>query len=253
MPSDAKRKPGAVGFIVGAALIVVGIVVGVILIVASAGGAMITVTSQPSFPTDQDAAQVTLTGGQTMGLWFSDSGRGNCAIQDPSGNDVNFVPISTTTTQTVNNYQLVATFQTTDTGEYSILCQSTGAPFQFKVASTLDVAKFGGGVVGGILLIFIGGIAGIVVMIVTGVRRSSWTRRNRSFTAVGGYNGAANYGPTGAQQQVYQPGAYSPGAPQPGYAPGQPIPPQQPPYSPPPPAQGTPTYQPPSFPGSSGQ
>ncbi|MCL2471496.1 MAG: hypothetical protein FWF25_07130 [Propionibacteriaceae bacterium] len=258
-PTALKKKPGIAGFIIGPILIVVGIVLFPVVILGGVLGATSGVSSQPSYPSDQDPVQVTLTGGQETGFWFSANGYGACAVADPSGNLVDLTILDDSQHQVADHFVLVETFVPATDGQYTVACQSTNTPFQFKVAPTVDMAKTGSGIAIGVTIAWILIAGGIALLIVTGVRRSRWTRKNRSLAASAGYNGSANFGPAGGQQ-AYQPAGYPSGTPQPGtvqpgYGPGPSVPPQTSSFAPPPAGPGAPTdpsasYPSPSYSGS---
>ncbi|MCL2483317.1 MAG: hypothetical protein FWF43_07890 [Propionibacteriaceae bacterium] len=271
-----KKKPGNAGFIAGAVLLVMCF----IGIANSLGGSSATpgttiggVADQPSHPTDSSVVDLTLQAVQTYGIWFSQgSGDGaHCGVEDPSGNILDFD--TSVTPQVVGDYTLEATFKTTTGGKYSVACQTAGAAFTYKVGSTDNTVTVGttsttsdipvevGRVVGSL---FVFG-AGLALLIVTGVRRSKWSRQNSSFAASAGNYGAPTYGPTGAQP-AYQPAGYpsgttqpgtpqpltpqplnaQPGTSQPDYGPGPSVPPQTSSFAPPPEEPGAPSNQPPS-------
>lgn len=215
-----KKQPSIIGIIIGVVMLVAGPIIMTIAIVSFVTG----VTSTPTYMSDSIPVEVDLKANEEMGIWIEQSGLGYCQVLDPI---MLPVPIDTVSpgVQTVNDYSLAATFTPYEDGIYTVMCSGDLLPFSFKVAPANTAGSFAIGLVVGILLLF----AGIVVLILTLVRRSAWKRKNQQ-----------------------SPFAYAPQPPQPAY--GQPLPqPVQPGYGmpTPPPAQpgyGTPS-PPPAQPG----
>ena len=217
VPAQPAKKPGIVGLVVAIVLIVAGpilIVIGSLNFTSGVGSAEVYYSND--FP-----AQVDLKAGDETGIWLEHDANGFCQVLDPM---MLPVPISTSGfgSQTVNEYDLAATFIPPSDGAYTVICSATLIPFQFKVAPTMHVAGFVIGLVAGIFLLF----AGIILLIITLLRRTR-TRNNQSF-------------------------AWPPI--QPGYAPSSPasgsVPPSQPDYGTlPQPSQYPPSPQP-QFPSS---
>ncbi|MCL2783812.1 MAG: hypothetical protein FWD80_07605 [Propionibacteriaceae bacterium] len=230
-----SKKPGAAGFVIGALLIVVGFTVGMVMFFTSFLGQASDVSNAQAFDSDGTFNAVTLSGGQQTGIWVNNSGVGTCEVDDPSGLPIS-VSTSVTSSQTVNGFDLVATFTPDGNGDYLVACLSTGTDFSYKVAPVM----FSSGAMGwvlGIAIMAVGIIAGIVLLIVTGVRRSHWTKNNRPTPAPQGQSWGS-YPPTGQTAPTYQPEQYPtpPQRPYPGYPGYQ----GQPPYSPQPGQQPSP-------------
>jgi|GEM_PF-1237399 len=174
----AKKKPGKVGIIIGIALLVLGPVIGTILIVTSAIGSSSGVARAPAFAADGNPNPVSLDAGVNMGIWTNpgDIVGGTCQILDPSGGNVAF-STSNVTNETMNNYQLAATFTPPVSGTYTVRCATTGTAFNFKIAPPMQVGGLVVGIVVGVLLIVVGILAGLVVLIVSLIRRSHWKSR----------------------------------------------------------------------------
>jgi len=226
-----KKKPGMAGVIIGILLIVLGIILGIVVLIATIGSSTSDVSSATAYATG-DTGTVTLTADDSMGIWFSDAGQGRCQVTDPQGNDVSFTATPSGVTTTVNSYQLVATFTPPIDGDYTIYCVSDGSQFNFKIAPELNTAGMGAGIVGTVLLFTLVPLVGLILIIVTAVRRSNWTKKARV-----------------AQAQAFT-GAGYPQPPAPGYpqspAPGYPQPPA--PGYPQPPAPGYPQPPAPAYP-----
>lgn len=172
-----KKKPGIAGIIIGLAIVVVGVVAGVITIVATAVNSTAGLSQAQTFASDDAPVEVTLNAGDPMGIWVTRETAGNCQVSDPSLSDV---PLTTSgfASETVNDFDLAATFTPPVDGVYTVMCQSTSFSFSYKVAPVIEVAGLAVGIVVGVLLIVFGFIIGAAVSIVTIVRRSSWNSKN---------------------------------------------------------------------------
>jgi len=171
-----KKKPGIVGIIVGIALIVVGVAAGVIVIVTTALDSAVGVMGAETFSSDAPPAEVSLEAGSDMGIWLDQMSVGNCGVLDPSMAEVPLTK-SGFVSQTMNDFRLVATFTPPVDGVYTVMCESYSSSVLFKVAPTIATAGLAAGIVVGVLLIVLLPIAGIIVLIVTVVRRSHWNRQ----------------------------------------------------------------------------
>jgi len=179
-------KPDSTGIVVGIALIVVGIVVGLVVFFASFLGAASQITSARAYPSDGHFYTVDLTSGQPMGIWITSTGLGNCEVDDPSGAPIS-VSVSGIGNQTVSSFDLVGTFTPSVTGVYKVACQSSGGSFLYKVAPAL-VPSGTTGIVIGLVIMALGVFSGVTSLVVTGVRRSNWTKQNRPDAMVAGSN-----------------------------------------------------------------
>jgi len=214
-PAAAPKKPGVAGVVIGIILMVVGPIIGIVLAVASTVGSVSSVTSAPTYQADGLPHHVNLTVGQQAGIWMVDGSWNNgvdCQVTDPTGNDVDLLP--PVISQNVGNYTLTASFMPPSSGQYTVAC--VGATVDpYRVAPLLAVRTLAGGIIGGILIIIVTFLAGLILLIVTLVRRGSWTSK---------------YGP---KPPSMMPPAYG----------AQPMP-----YGQPYPAPGQPPYYPPNNP-----
>ena len=242
-PQAAPKKPGAIGFILGIVVIVLGVAGGFLLFMPHMLTDSAHVRDAQAYPADGSYYSVSLNGGQQLGLWITTDGVGNCDVEDPSGNSVS-MNTDLTGTQTVDNYQLVAEFTPSTTDVYQVGCQATTVDFQFKVAPPL----FSGGVnslfnslIIGLIVMGAGFMIGLILIIVTGVRRSSWTKQHGQppMPLPGqAWGPQPQYPPQAPQPQQFAPQPpVRPQLPQ-QYAPQMPQPaqyaPQAPQYAPPP-------------------
>ncbi|MCL2490958.1 MAG: hypothetical protein FWF36_09635 [Propionibacteriaceae bacterium] len=176
-PAAAPKKPSLAGVIIGIVLMVVGPVVGIVLIITSAFGSVSGVTSAPTYQSDGTPHQVRLTAGQGTGIWMVDAAWNNgvdCQVTDPSGNDV--VLVQSAISQNVGNYTLTGFFTPLSSGQYTVAC--TGASVDpYRVAPLVAVRTLAGGLIIGILTIIVTFLAGLILLIVTAVRRGNWTSK----------------------------------------------------------------------------
>ncbi|MDR2896468.1 MAG: hypothetical protein LBV30_07455 [Propionibacteriaceae bacterium] len=172
------KRPGIVGIIVGVALMVVLPIIGVILVGTSSFGAFGPVSAAEVISTADIGTFVDGQPGEPLGVYIDADGvaiGGQCQVLDPDGDVV--TPSQPDTAVTYNDYDMQLIFTPTKAGQYAVMCLSDGANFTYKVAPAVEVGSFAGGLVAGILLIVLGGLVGLVLLIVTIVRRSRWTRK----------------------------------------------------------------------------
>ncbi|MDR0283651.1 MAG: hypothetical protein LBI33_01995 [Propionibacteriaceae bacterium] len=176
------KKP-LVGIIIGLCLMVLGPAAGAGLIVYSTMNSFSGVLDAPTHSADGSTSEVTLASGAEVGIWITEGSTGQCAVADPSGQDVLF-DSSPSAKVTTAGLSLAATFTPAVDGSYMVWCTSDGSPFEFRVAPVVQVTRFAGGLLIGIGVIVVTGLVGLVILILGLVRRSRWNGR---------------YGRTGAQ------------------------------------------------------
>ncbi|MDR0283349.1 MAG: hypothetical protein LBI33_00435 [Propionibacteriaceae bacterium] len=159
------------------------------------------VLDAPTHTADGSPSAVTLTAGAEMGIWTEQGNFGQCSVTDPTGQAVALNANSAVSVNT-GNFSLGGIFTPTVDGSYEVQCTSSGTPFEFRVAPSVQVAKFAGGLVIGIGLIIVTGLAGLAILIVGIVRRVSWNsqygrRGVPGYPPVGGYPPAGSYPPAG--------------------------------------------------------
>ena len=262
----AKKQPGVAGIVIGIILIVLGPVIGGLVIAGAAVGSVSSVTNADTYTADGSMQDITLTGGKVMGIWAETHAVGNCDVVD---SDYNEVPLATSgfSAQTVNNtYQLVATFVPPADGTYTVECLASNDSWTYKVAPQMNVSGLATGLVVGIIIIPVAFIIGLVLLIVTLVRRSNW-KKAQAATAMSAfapgtpspYQPGSPYGvptttpastgpqmpygsqPSAGPQMPY--GSQPPAAPQVPYGSQPPTAPQMP-YGSQPPAAPQPPYPP---------
>ena len=172
-PQQAPKKPGIAGIVIAVVLMIFAPVVGVLLIVFSSVDTASDLTNAPSFTTAAET-QVELTAGEEMGLWVTNFSW-NCQILDPDGISVDIFVMGGGT-QTIGRFTLGATFTPTHTGTHSIDCTRSTEPAEFKVAPPMNVGGMVWGIILGVFLIIGMVFAGIIVLIVSLIRRSKWNR-----------------------------------------------------------------------------
>jgi len=230
MPVVQPKKAGPGGIIAGVVLMVLGVVIGLVLIFTSARtmfnslGNLVTVGmgSATTHQADGTSFDQNLTSDQMITIWASDQNVADCVATGPNG-DLTPLDVNVVMPVTFNGYQLIGAFSATESGSYSISCQSFGDPFSYKAFTLpssvnldnlridLTSANAGAalGIIGGIAVIFVLGLTGLIVLIVSLVKRSN---RNKAAALQYPYPG-----------QQYPPMQYPPVQ----------YPPAQPPQSPP--------------------
>ena len=173
-PQGMKKKPSLAGIVIAVVMMILGPVVGIILIIASAVGSTADLTEAQSYSSKSEA-QVTLTAGEAMALWATNHSW-DCTIEDSAGNNIPLLtPVGTS--QSVGRYSLVATFTPVVTGPHTVNCTGSETVFEFKIAPSMSVGGLVGGLLVGIFLIIGGLFLGLILLIVTIVRRSNWKRQ----------------------------------------------------------------------------
>lgn len=262
-----EKLPGLIGIWIGIALIVIGTVAGVVLVVRGASTLLDNVEDLQRVPISGGTIEINEPDEQSVYLerqsftnetGFS-TGTGTFApvvtvlVSDPSGMDVFVEPRSSSETYSWNGREgvLVASFDATEVGTYTVQivrADDLGAYDTIAVGRALDfggLAGILGGVFGGGLIVVIG----IVVIIISAVRRGKAKRRALAARYGQGpgpgaaWGGGTPAGPGWAPPPVPAPGGY--GAPSPVWTPPPPPGPSGGSWTPPAP----PTAAPPAGPG----
>ncbi|MBN1171841.1 MAG: hypothetical protein JXA67_06665 [Micromonosporaceae bacterium] len=207
---SSNARPGRIGILVGAGMMVATVVGGILLVIGSVSA----IGDQlPDFTAEIDAGtqqSVTIDQAGTWALYGGGAGAtssgGHCMIEPPAGGTVTTDTPNTSMefTRGSRQWHLLATFTVSVAGTYEFDCTGTGEIDRFAVGEEADIKGFAGSivvaVVGGIGLAF-GFVAGLVILIVGVVRRSS-ARRNSQ---------AVRYPQPGYPQPGYpQPGSQQP-------------------------------------------
>jgi hypothetical protein len=257
-PAPAKL-PGKAGIWIGIVLIVVGIGVGIVLVVGGARSLFDGVSSLQRVPLSGGTIELDEAGRQSVYLerpsFGTDSGFSSgtssfappitVTVRGPGESEVDVFSRSGSETYTWDGREgvLVASFVADEPGTYrvqAVLADDMEFYEGLAIGEALDfggVAGILGGVFGGGLIILVG----VIVIIVSAVRRSRAKRSQQP--PYGGYG----YGPPGAPAAWGNPGWAPPPVPSPGAA----GPAWTPPASPPP-TGGTwtpPASPPPASPG----
>jgi len=217
------------GIIIGIILIVLSVPIGIAIIAMAVTGTARAFTSAEQFVSDGSSYSVAITGTKQMAIWIDTSTTpGACQMTDPSGNDVNLN--EDITDQFVNNWWSYAAFTPDGDGTYTITCSPDfgGNNFDYIVAPDIVNGSTVGGLIGGIAAGFVAFVVGVVLIIVTAVRRGKWT------STYGGTPGMAYGQPMPlAPPQAWAPAQQPPASPYPGQQPPAPWGPgQQPPSAP---------------------
>lgn len=179
----ARIEPGRTGFVVGAAIIVVGVVAGVVLL---ATGILSAIGTLPKFTTEfapgaQQTVRIESSG--TWSLYAGGNGAtqasGDCVIRSPEGQEVS----ADTTTTALNftrksrQWYWLSNFTVTSTGTYQFECTGTNGIDRFAIGEKPNVSGFAGRLAGGIIAVAalpcIGFVTGLTLIIITAVRRAS--------------------------------------------------------------------------------
>ncbi len=220
---QTESGPGVIGYVIGAILLAIGIIGGIAWFAVGFVGLEDTVDDFERVPVDEvqtvdlDQGDYVVYGekggGQAVGATLA-SFRIRPAGGD--GDELEVEDYEAELTYDVGDRPLRAefTFEIEDSGEYEVVGEgipsgATTVAIGPSIAGDLVSAILGGMVIGGL-----GVLSGIVLLIVTGVRRRRFRQRNWQ----GGWGSG-------------QPGAWNPAAAPPGY--GAPPPPGG--YAPPPP------------------
>jgi len=175
--TPAGHRPSWRGLIIGIVVLVVGLAGGIILIVTSTMSTLSSLANG-SVTAPATATVVTLDGGTTYGIWTSPDtlGAGSCQVTDPAGQDV---PLGgPTITEQVVDYYLSFTFAAPSTGPYTVECPKiTDINGKFMVSGPFTVGHMAAGIIGGVIIIIVTFFVGLALIIITGIRRASWKRR----------------------------------------------------------------------------
>ena len=238
---DPKElRPGRIWFFAGAVVLVLGLIGGIV-------GFIVTLFNTVSLPELQHRVQESesvgfeLSGTETVNLGLYSNGNAvpnDCVLIDDTGLETGFDPPGYSHNGTLNgeSWRLVALLNDVAPGEYTLDCRETGMGATYALG---DIGDGEEGILRGALtgvgfmlgLPAVGLIAGVTIMVMTGVRRSRHRRQLIAERAQGQPGWPGHPGGPG-QHGGYpgQPGGY-PG--QPGGYPGQPgghpgAPPQPP-------------------------
>jgi hypothetical protein len=153
--------------VVGGGLVAAGIAIGVGLFVWTVLGFMKT---DATVAADGRPHQVSVgTDGDRM-LWVHEYDAADCSIVDrATGREVTYSPVTGSFTRSTGRDEWVGDRRfDPGSGELRIICDAAGGPAQIGPAP--QIGTFVGGILGTILVPIALGLAGLVVLIVTGVR-----------------------------------------------------------------------------------
>ncbi|HRW39058.1 MAG TPA: hypothetical protein P5254_15270 [Aquihabitans sp.] len=238
------KLPGLIGIWIGVVLIVAGVVLGIVLAVGGARTIVSGVSDLQRLPIDQggtvqidDEGQISvyaerLTLDRSSG--FTTGGTGGLppvalSVYGPDGEPVPVAVPGTVERYTWDQHEgvRIATFGAERAGTYEIVPTAVGAIGGYRTLAVGPALDLGRGIVGILGGIFGGGLViviGVVVLIVSSVRRSRARRATTWTPSVGAPGGAVGWAPP----PVAVPSPYGSAA---GWAP-------PPPSAPPPPGVG---------------
>jgi len=175
MPQSAvPPKPSVWGIVIGVCLFFLGPIFGSITMLGGAAGSLGAVSRATTFVADSSENSVSLKAGSQMGIWvFPPDSPGSCRVTDP---DREHVKIDTNLggSITVQDFQLIGEFVPPTTGVYTVSCQSDGTAFDYRVAASRSAGLWMVSYVG-VGLIGVSFIGGVILVIVSVIRRSTWT------------------------------------------------------------------------------
>jgi len=212
-PVAAPKKPGVAGIVFGIILMVVGPIIGAIVMAVGAGVSLvsgaISVSNAPDFAADASDNYVDVTAGTTMAFWFPAGGSAQCAVVDPNGNQI--TPVKPGYSSNSGDLQVVLTFDATVDGSYDVACLSNGDMFNYRVAPSLLTNGVATSLIVGGVIIGVTFIGGLILLIVSVVSRSNWTKTYGQAMQPMMYPPQAPYPPQQFPQQApYPPQEYPP-------------------------------------------
>lgn len=165
----APRPVGRSGIWIGVALMVAAVLVlvaaGVIFWRSLSGDA-------PVVDADGQAHQVTLPAEETYGVFLTASRPATCTVLD-GGEEVDLGPVSGS--YEVNQWTADREFET-GSGDLTVTCTATTADAEVRLGPLPSIGGLVGAIFGGLCLAGLLGVGGLVLLVVTIVRRSR-TRR----------------------------------------------------------------------------
>lgn len=118
---------------------------------------------------DGRSHDLTLPADETYGIWVEPDRPATCELADADGADVPLGPVDGS--YEVNQWEADRSFET-GSGSLTVTCASTAADTQVRVGPLPSIPGLVGLILGGVCLGMLLGTAGLVVIIVTVVRRS---------------------------------------------------------------------------------
>ena len=229
----AETGPGKAGYIIGTILIMVGVVGGIAWLVIGITGIEDTVDDMEREPVDQVGTIDLDEGGQVI---YGESAGGDAVSavlgtvrirpEGEEGGELNVSTYEGELTYDFGNRPMRAqyTVDIPEDGTYEIRAAgipggATTVTVGPSIAGDLVGAILGGFIIGGL-----GVLIGVILLIVTGVRRRRFRQRSwqGGWSAPGSWNPQANAGYGGTPQQ---PGGWNPPPPPTGFPPGGNYPP----------------------------
>ena len=166
-------------------------IIGIVLIFAAAIGGSITLDtirnplpqSAEVWTENTEAVMFHVQAGVSMGVWVGEGHDWSCSIWDWNADKI---PLSTSgfASQTMNGLTLVATFAVPVDGTYRFICDTSGDPMYVTIAPEHESSGLPTGVIVGIVLSSVGGIAGLTILIVTLVHEIS---RSKHYPSAGSF------------------------------------------------------------------
>jgi hypothetical protein len=171
-----KTRPSAWWFAVGAGLLVAAVAVFVVVLVRTVSGF---VAVDATVPADDRPHEVTWSGTERRMVWVRERDDASCTFTDPrTGAEVPQSPTLASYSKTTGSTSWVGlqTFAGT-AGAVRVVCDAASGPVQ--VGPAPSIRGFGGGIAVAVLALVLLGLAGLVVLVVTGVLFVSRPPRRR--------------------------------------------------------------------------
>lgn len=160
------RKASRTGIWIGVALMAAAVVVAVVagvLVWRLLSGEVEVIAA------DGRPHEVTLTADETYGVWLTPSHPATCTAVDADGGDVPLGPVDGS--YEVNQWDADRSFET-GSGSLTVTCAAATADTEVRLGPLPSIPGLIGLVLGGVCLGLLLGAAGLVVVVVTLVRRS---------------------------------------------------------------------------------
>lgn len=162
----APRPVGRSGIWIGLALMLAAV-----LVLVAAGVIFWRSLSGDAEVVDADGAphEVTLPAGETYGVFLTETRPATCTVSDADGREVDLGPVSGS--YEVNQWYADRELETGD-GDLTVTCTSAAPDAEVRLGPLPSIGGLVGAIFGGLCLAGLLGVGGLVLLVVTVVRRS---------------------------------------------------------------------------------
>jgi len=249
------KRPSALGYWIGALIMAAGAIGGMIWMATAIVGVFGAVENYPTVSVPGESSMSLAAGTYKIFVEYPGAGVdfgvpvgvGAVTVTGPQGQRISINASNFRETYSWNGREgrAIGEFVAPTSGSYlvSVEQSSTGSPRYARVTVGKGIdSSVAGQILGAIGVAAVGVVLGLVLIIVTAVRRSRWKKQS-------GPPPFSGYGPTPAYPAPYgsAPGYGAPGYGQPGSGSPQPLQPQQPGWGTPPDPGPTPPAHPPGW------